>query len=214
MKFFKNNKAITLIELVTSIAISGILFLIIFVFITNSVEELVNNDVKISSVEQWFEFKDVMQRFIRWWYSDAYVLTDITRDAYTWTTNPNPNNVLYLKRLDQEQWILVWIVDINTGFLQRDYIYWNNFLWYRYLSSSEMTEIDSDPSVIFTKQFTNDRVFQSLRMRDFQAKLFNSGDVVELYFSVINLFDDSLINQDFADFYVDDLVIDEYNLVF
>jgi Tfp pilus assembly protein PilE len=52
VKFFKNNKAITLIELVTSIAISGILFLIIFVFITNSVEELVNNDVKISSVEQ------------------------------------------------------------------------------------------------------------------------------------------------------------------
>lgn len=214
MKFFKNNKAITLIELVTSIAISGILFLIVFVFITNTVEELVNNDVKISSIEQWFEFKDIMQRFIRWWYSDAYVLTDITRDTYTWTTNPNPNNVLYLKRLDQEQWILVWIVDINSRLLQRDYIYWNNFLWYRYLSELEMTEIDSVPSVIFTKQFTNDRIFQSLRMRDFQAKLYNSGDIVELYFSVINIFDDSLIDEDFADFYVDDLVIDEYNLVF
>jgi competence protein ComGC len=52
VKFFKNNKAITLVELITTIAISSILFLVIFVFITDSVEELVTNDVKISSMEQ------------------------------------------------------------------------------------------------------------------------------------------------------------------
>jgi len=62
VKFFKNknNKAITLVELITTIAISGILFLIIFVFITDSVEQLVDNEVKISSVDEAFNFKDTM----------------------------------------------------------------------------------------------------------------------------------------------------------
>ncbi|MDF1682377.1 MAG: prepilin-type N-terminal cleavage/methylation domain-containing protein [Patescibacteria group bacterium] len=46
MKFF-NNKAITLIELITSVAISGVLFMIIFVFITDSVNELVDNKVRV-----------------------------------------------------------------------------------------------------------------------------------------------------------------------
>lgn len=215
MKFFKNNnKAVTLIELITSVAISSILILIIFVFVTNSIEKLVDNDIKISSVDQWFEFKDTMQRFIRWWYSDAYILDDITSSTYTWTTNPNPNNILYLKKLDLSQWILVWIVDINTWLLQRDYIYWDNFLWYRYLSPTEMAQIDNDYDIVFTKQFTNDRIFQSLRMRDFKAKTLNEWNIIDLHFTVINLFDESLFYKDFNDFYIDRFVIDEYNLVF
>lgn len=214
MKFFNNKTAITLIELITTIAISWILFLIIFVFITDSVEELVDNDVKIWSIDEWFTFKDTIWRFVRWWYSNVTVFTWITDPWYTWTTNPNPNHVLYLKTLDLKKWILIWIVNIDNKLIQRNYVYWDNFLWYRYLSVEEMAEIDTNTWKIFEKQFTNDKIFQNIRMRDFRVETYNWWYLVDVYFSVINLFDDSLLGKDFADFFVDKLVIDEYNLIY
>ncbi len=214
MKFFNNKTAITLIELITTIAISWILFLIIFVFITDSVEELVDNDVKIWSIDEWFTFKDTIWRFVRWWYSNVTVFTWITDPLYTWTTNPNPNHVLYLKTLDLKKWILIWIVNIDNKLIQRNYVYWDNFLWYRYLSVDEMAEIDTNTWKIFEKQFTNDKIFQNIRMRDFRVETYNWWYLVDVYFSVINLFDDSLLGKDFADFFVDKLVIDEYNLIY
>ncbi len=214
MKFFNNKTAITLIELITTIAISWILFLIIFVFITDSVEELVDNDVKIWSIDEWFTFKDTIWRFVRWGYSNVRVFTWITDPAYTWATNPNPNHVLYLKTLDLQKGILIWIVDIDTKKIQRNYVYWDNFLGYRYLSIEEMAEIDTNTWKIFEKKFTNDKIFQNIRMRDFRVETYNWWYLVDVYFSVINLFDDTLFGKDFADFFVDKLVIDEYNLIY
>jgi Tfp pilus assembly protein PilE len=53
VKFFKNNiKALTLVELITSVAISGVLLLLIFVFLSDSVKVLVDNNVKVSSVDE------------------------------------------------------------------------------------------------------------------------------------------------------------------
>lgn len=215
MKFFKNNKlAITLIELITTIAISWILFIIIFVFITDSVEQLIDNQIKITSIDEWFTFKDTMWRFVRWGYWEAYVFTWITHPTYSWTTDINPNHVLYLKKFHWDEWILVWIVNLESKRLQRNYIYGNNFLWYRYLSSDEMIAIDADRNVIFEKEFWLDKVFQNLRMKDFQVWVYNDGYIIDMYFSVINLFDISLFDKDFADFFIDKLVIDEYNLIY
>ena len=214
MKFFKNknNKAITLVELITTIAISGILFLIIFVFITDSVEQLVDNEVKISSVDEAFNFKDTMWRFVRGGYWEAYVFTGITDPSYTWATNPN--HVLYLKKFHWNDGILVWIVNANTKRLQRNYIYGDNFLWYRYLSQEEMDDIDANREVIFDMVFWLDKVFQNLRMKDFQVWVYNDWYIIDVYFSVINLFDDSLFDKNFLDFFIDRLVIDEYNLIY
>lgn len=212
MKFFKNNKAITLVELITTIAISSILFLVIFVFITDSVEELVTNEVKVDSVEQAFEFKDVMQRFIRWWYSDVMVFSWITDPSYTGSANPN--NVLYLEKLDWTEGLLVWIVDINTNLIQRNYVYWDNFLWYRFLTPTEMNEIQNDNDVIYQKRFFLDKIYQWLRAKDFRIDSYNGDSVVNMYYSVINLYDDSLFGKNFEEFYLDDLIVDEYNLVF
>ncbi|MDD2907066.1 MAG: hypothetical protein PHH98_00345 [Candidatus Gracilibacteria bacterium] len=214
MKFFNNKNAITLIELITTIAISGILFLIIFVFVTDSVEQLVNNDVKISSIDDGFVFKDTMGRFVRGGYSDVQVFTGITDPTYTGTTIPNPNNVLYLKKLDSTEGLLIGIVSMDTKRLQRNYIYGDNFLGYRYLSVAEMSAIDADNSLIYNKDFSVDKIFTNLRMKDFRVNVYNSGYLIDMYFSVINLFDNSLFYKDFADFYIDKLVIDEYNLIY
>lgn len=215
MKFFKNNiNALTLVELITSVAISGVLLMLIFVFLSDSIKVLVDNNVKVSSVDEWFNFKDTMWRFVRGWYGEAIVFSWTIDSSYTWTTNPSPNDVLYLKKLDMSQWMLVWIVDIETKKIQRNYVYWNNFLGYRYLSPTEMSQIDLDNSLIYDKEFTVDKIFQNLRMKDFKVETYNYWWLIDFYFSVVNLFDESLFNKDYADFYIDKLVIDEYNLVY
>lgn len=214
MKFFKNNKAITLIELITSIAISSILFFIIFIFITDSVEELVDNNVKIASIDEWFSFKDTMWRFVRWGFTDATILTWATDAWYTWKTNPNPNSVLYLKKFDWSEWIIVWIVDINTKKLQKHYTYWNNFLWYKFVSTTVMNDLDSNPTSIYDQIFPNDKIFQWLRMKDFIVQNYNWWNAIDIYFSVINLYDNTHFEMDFNEFFIDKLVIEEYNLVF
>ncbi|MDD3793386.1 MAG: hypothetical protein PHI37_01120 [Candidatus Gracilibacteria bacterium] len=215
MKFFKNNiKALTLVELITSVAISGVLLLLIFVFLSDSIKLLLDNNVKVSSVDEGFNFKDTMGRFVRGGYSEAIVFSGVVDSTYTGTTNPSPNDVLYLKKLDMTQGMLVGIVDIETKKIQKNYVYGNNFLGYRYLSPTEMAQIDLDNSIIYTKEFTNDKIFQNLRMKDFRVKTYNYGGLIDFYFSVVNLFDESLFDKDYADFYIDKLVIDEYNLVY
>jgi hypothetical protein len=53
-----------------------------------------------------------------------------------------------------------------------------------------------------------------LRTKDFRVESFWSWASVNMYYSVINLYDDSLFDENFEDFYLDDLIIDEYSLVF
>lgn len=215
MKFFKNKfSALTLIELITSLAISSVLFLIIFIFVTDSVEELTDNNVKIWSIDEAFDFKEEMGKFVRWWYSNAIVFTGITDPSYTWTTQDNQNNVLYLKKVNLSEWLLVWVVNLNSRKLQRNYVYGDNFLWYRYLTPTEMTEIDSNSWAIFDKEFFDDHIYKNIRIRDFKADIYNGGDLIEMYFNVINLFDVSHFDKDFEDFFIDKLFIDEYNLVY
>lgn len=214
MKFFKNNKALTLIELIISVTISSILFLIVFLFISDSVEQLANNHVKMSSIDESFEFKDKISRFARWWFTDATIINWTFDSEYTGSTNPNPNSILYLKKFDWTEWLLIWIVDIETKKMQKNYTYWDNFLAYKYISKDRMDILDNDNNLVFDEVFTNDKIFQWLRMKDFNVETYNDWNIIDIYYTVINLFDDSTFFLDFADFYIDELVIDEYNLVY
>jgi hypothetical protein len=175
---------------------------------------LVDNDVKVTSIDEAFSFKDTVWRFVRWWFSDATVLTWSYDASYTWSTNPNPNSVLYLKKYDLSEWLIIWIVDINTKKLQEHYTYGDNYLWYKYVSSWAMVSLDADNSLVYDQIFSNDKIFQWLRMKDFVVENYNGWDIIDIYFSVINLYDDTIYNLDFEDFFIDELVVEEYNLVY
>lgn len=214
MKSFKNKKAITLVELIISITISSILFLIIFVFITDSMEELVYNDVKMTTIDGFFEFKDGVRGFIELGYSEAIVLTGSIDWSYTGVTNPSPNDVLYLKKPDFTGWVIIWIVDLNTKKIQKNYSYGDNFLWYRTLSEAEVVYIESDGyDNIYDKVFFLDKIFKWFRIKDFRVDLYN-WNIIDMYISAINIFDKSLFWLDFNDFFVEKLIIEDYNLVF
>lgn len=207
MKFF-NKKAITLTELIVSLVIIWILVGGIFIFITINVEELAENNTKIGLTEEWLNFQKTISDFIFSWYLTIEVI------PLSWETNPSPNGVLYLKKTDLSAWILVWIVDSSTRKIQKNYVYWDNFIGYRELSQSEVNEIDNNKSLVFDKIFQNDKLFLNLRAKDFKPELYNSWEIINLHFSIVKRFDKNLFWTDFASLNIEDIVIGEYNLAF
>lgn len=202
MKFF-NKKALTLAELITSIVIIGALSVIIFVFATANIEELTENDIKIRFTEEFLNFQEIISNFDKEWYSIVKIISI-----------PNNSNwVLCLKKEDLNAWVLVWIVNLDTKMIQQNYIYWDNFIAYRELSSDEIAEIDSDNDIVFTKIFQIDKIFQGLRVKDFVLEPYNNWKIVDLYVSFVKKFS-NLFWQNFEDLSIENIVIWEYNLTF
>jgi hypothetical protein len=203
VKFF-NKKALTLAELVISLVIIWVLVGGIFIFITMNVEELADNNVKISLTKEWLDFQETIMNFIDSWYSTGGIIS---------LNLPNENEVLYLKKPDSSAWVLIWIIDSNTKKIQKNYVYWDNFVGYRELSQSEVSEIDINNNLAFDKIFQGDKLFLNLRAKDFKLELYN-WKIVNLHISIVKKVDESLFWTDFADLNIEDIVIGEYDLTF
>ena len=203
MKFFQNKKALTLIELVISIAISAVLILIVSFFITKSLEEMNNSIVKTDSIDKWFHFKDTLNRYIRWWYN-----------YFTLYWDSGLNNSLLIENDDSSKWFLFWVINNNTKKIQKEYIYWDNFLWYKSLSKTELNDIKTNSWVIYNYIFHDDKIFTWMRVKDFKWELYNWGDILNIDMSIVNKKDEYGFWQNINDVFIDQRYIFQFYLVF
>lgn len=207
MKSFKNfKKALTLVELIITVTISTVLMIIITMFVTDSMNDLFDTNKRVEAIDNWFEFKNTITRLIRGWYNDPTVLT--------WSITWMKNHVLYIKNYDLTEALLLWVVNIETRKLQQNYEYWKNYLWYRFLSNSEMIEIDWDNSKIFEKEFFIDKVFNWMTIKDFKVDLYNWNEIIDMYFSIIKRNYDDMYWESFSWFTIIPEDLMEFNLVF
>lgn len=175
MKFIIWKKALTLVELVISITISSIVLLIIMTFIADSIETVVESNEKTKVFDNIFEFKDKFWRFSRWGYFNNSILLDNT--AGTW------NDVILLKNIDSSEWIIFWVVDVATMKLETNagYKYYGKkVLGYRKLTASEITGIESVPISVYDLIFFPDKLFQNLKVKDFQVDFYNSQTILDI----------------------------------
>ena len=149
----------TLAELIISIMISAVVFLIVFTFVADSMEDMYNSSARTQTIDEGFIFKDKLNRYIIAWLSNMYVFTGST------------NDVLYLKNNLSTEAVIFWVVNKETMKLQPDYVHGNNFIWYRNLSDYEIWEIDSNSGAIYDLNFYEDKIFFNMRIRDFKTKL-------------------------------------------
>lgn len=171
MKFIKKKKAFTLIELVISITISSIIFFIVFSFVVDSVDELTQSNYKMDSIDDIFSFRNVFSRYVRWWY--MFIST-------IWTTN---NSVILLKNASYTDWYIFWVVNRNTMKIQKDYIYWDNTIWYRRVTETEINDIEADSNKVYNLSFFNDKIFEWIKVKDFNAEFYNSWAILDIYLS-------------------------------
>lgn len=182
----KQKNAFTLIELIISIIISSIIFFIIFTFIVDSLNEIDYSNSRTELVNEVFSFRDKLNRFIKWGYINM---------SEVWNSD---FNTLMLKDLYSQEWVLFWVVDKDTYKLKKDYLYWNNVIWYRLLSGTEIASIEADNQEIYNLSFFPDKLYNSLIVRDFDVDFFNSWAILDLDFSLMYFLNDSYIWESFT----------------
>ena len=199
-------KAFTLAELITSMVIISILILIVFVFTTANIENLATNTTKVATVEWGLSLEEAFSNYRNNWYSSGQII-----EVNLWVS---PNQALLLKTPDNEHWVLFGIVNVNANSwtLQREYVYWNNFIGYL-----ELTWVDAVTNVweFFNLKFPEDKIFRKLRAKDFKVTKYNvwTGELLDIYISVVKALDKSMAWTKFSEL-KDDILVGEFNLVY
>lgn len=86
-----------------------------------------------------------------------------------------------LTTLDEQSWVLIWVVDTDTLKLSprsEFNTYHSSVLWYRWLSATEIIAINADPTVVYDYDFFWDKLFSNFYLRDFQLQVYNSGSTL------------------------------------
>ena len=195
-----NKQAFTIIELLVSIVVTSIIFFIVFYFINNAIKQFEESNYKTRLVTQLFEFRDQLNKFIKWWYIEM---------SEVWT---GEFETLMLKDVYWTKWLLFWVVNQDNMKLQEDYLYDKNVLWYRLLSQTEITSIESDNSEIYNLNFYNDKIYDYLKIKDFQLEFYNSWTILDLNVSVLYKFQTLDFWKSFTWVYLDNDDYIEFNL--
>lgn len=205
MKSFRNKKALTLAELLVSVVISASLFWIVIFFTMTNVNEIADNQVKKDIISETIIFEDTIRDYILKWFNKFEIINQ--------EDTQNKNSVLLITNYDNTEWLILWVVNLETKLIQKDYVYWNNFIWYRMLSESEITEILSNKSLVFDKEFQLDKIFQKLRIKDFNLEAYNDTEIINLNYSIVRILDESLNWTNFNELIINDLILWNYDLV-
>jgi len=203
MKSFQNKNAMTLVELIIWIMITSSVMIIVMTFMTTSLNELRVTNETTKTIDSIFTIKDIIARFDKWWlnYYSIY---------WTWWEN----NQFTLENWDATKWVLFWVVNNETKRIQKEKIYGDNFIWYRLLSEKELGDILVDSWVIYTYDFHRDKIFNWVRIKDFQAELYNSGAFLDIYMSTILVTDENNFWKNISELHFDKNDIAEFDFTF
>jgi len=201
MKSFKNKNAMTLVELIISVFISSTIILIVMTFMTTSLNELRVTNETTDVIDTTFTLKDDLARYVKWWYQ---------RFEIYWDAWENSSILLY----DDLGWILYGVVNYQKEKIQKEKIYWNNYIWHRLVSFSELTTIFSNSWTIYNLKFQDDKIYKWMRIKDFNAKLYNWGGILDIYISATLIINENNFWKKIADMFFDKNELAEFNLIF
>ena len=201
MKSFKNKNAMTLVELIISVFISSTIILIVMTFMTTSLNELRVTNETTEAIDTTFTIKDDFARYVKWWYQSF--------DVY-WQAWENSSILLY----DDIGWILYWIVNHQSWKIQKEKIYWNNYVWRRLISFWELTTILADTWSIYDLKFQDDKIYKWVRIKDFNAELYNWWQILDMYISAVLVVDENNFWKKISDMFFDRNELAEFNLTF
>lgn len=207
MKLFPCKQAMTLVELIVSLTISGVVLLIVFSFISQWVKSINETQWQTEVTNDVFVLKDVLNKVTRSWYTNFSVI----RDAAEWLWN----DVLLIQKFDGSSGYIIGVVN-NSNLSLSDNVnfstYWNKILWYRELSAQEIIDINADINVIDSYTFFNDKVFEYIVTKEFQADLYNLDTILDMTIIAVWWYSDVYDGESWDSIAQDNLL--EFNLVF
>lgn len=203
MKSFHTKNAMTLIELLISIFISSMVILIVTTFMTSTFNELRITNKTTQAIDNWFSIKDKINRYIKSGLNIFIIYWD------NWE-----NNSFVLENWTWDKWVLFWVINDQTKKIQKVKVYWDNFIWYRLLSSKELWDIDTNSWVIYNYSFNKDKIFEWTRIKDFKAELYNWWSILDVYMSVVLLDDENNFGKNISEMFFNKNDILEFDFDF
>ena len=201
-----NRSALTLVELVIAITISVIVMFFIGNFIANSLVEIADSNAEWRFQEDFVNFNGVLNNY-RNIFLTGSILIDNTATG---------SDILILTNFDKSAGIILWVVDKGT--MQVEYIeseynrYYDKVIWYRDLSASEIVELESDPTQVQHYSFFSDKLFDEIKVVDFQLEFYNNGEVIDVNMEVNKDYKSDLNGTSMSDLELN--IIKKYNLNF
>ena len=201
-----NRSALTLVELVIAITISVIVMFFIGNFIANSLVEIADSNAEWRFQEDFVNFNGVLNNY-RNIFLTGSILIDNTGTG---------SDILILTNFDKSAGIILWVVDKGT--MQVEYIeseynrYYDKVIWYRDLSASEIVELESDPTQVQHYSFFSDKLFDEIKVVDFQLEFYNNGEVIDVNMEVNKDYKSDLNGTSISDLELN--IIKKYNLNF
>ncbi len=192
MKFFlrkKNNPStkklwFTLVEIIVAIAISSILFIFLFNFMVDAL-----NEIKVSKDKSKFfsnfagfqlKMKNISEVFPKY-----AVLIDNNYGSWS--------DIVLFKNRKENKAIALWIVDVDKMKFDKDYnIYKQKVIWIIELSKNQLTELWSDANKIYDYKVFKDKLFEDIFAKDLQAQLYNNFKILDLEMLLIPSYKPSL----------------------
>lgn len=203
MKSFHNKNAMTLVELIISIFISSTVIIIVMTFMTTTLNELRITNKTTQAIDSWFSLKDTINRYVK-----------SGLDIFTIYWSNLENNLFILENWTWDTWILFWVVNYETKKIQKEKTYWDNFVWYRLLSATELWNIYSNSWVLYDYTFYEDKIFEWVRVKDFNAELYNSWLILDVYMSVLLVEDENNFGKNLSELFFDKNDVLEFNFDF
>ena len=186
MKSFISKKALTLVELVISITVSSIVMLIVLTFVADSIETVISSNKKTEIYEDIFRFKNDFHKFSR----GGYIQQDLIAKSATWTSS----SIMLMQDLDSTTWVIFGVVNKETMQIEDDSqhtIYYDKVLGYRLLSEFELTNINADLTGIYDLNFFPDKLFEGLKIKNFQMEMYNSWAIIDMNLEILLYYNDS-----------------------
>lgn len=193
----------TLAELIVSITLSVIVMFIVFQFVSSGLGSMMQSNIRTETLDESFLFRDKLFRYFRWGYSRAEIISTGT-----------VNDVLLLTDDDYTNWVIFWVINSDNNKLEQDYTYGNNVIGYRELSSTELSNALYDNSYVYTLSFFDDKLFTKMRIKDFNATLYNYWELINIYMSVVLRRDEANFWESFTWWFLNQYDILDFNLDF
>lgn len=179
------KKAFTIAEVVIATFVSVIILSFIFIFLSNILDGISDTNEEVKVLSSFYDFTNKLNNYHNvyktWW-----ILVD----------NTDGSDIFLMKDLIWQNGVLFWAINLLDSKLDtNNIVYQNKWIWFRRISSTELSQIEADTNVIYTYEFQKDQIFSDLKTKDLIIISYNSGSIYDLSLIVDLNFHTSLVWQ-------------------
>jgi hypothetical protein len=157
----------------------------VFIFLSNILDWISETNEEVKVLSSFYDFTNKINNYHNvyktWW-----ILVD----------NIDGSDIFLMEDLLWQNGVLIGPINLLDSKLDtNNVVYQNKWVWFRKISSTELSEIEADNNVIYTYEFQKDQIFSDLKTKDLIIISYNSWSVYDLSLIVDLNFHTSLVWQ-------------------